>query len=196
MREASYRNPAFSSTTQHSAFNVANKLAENPLRIQIYEQILVIGHPNAHANHMLLTDSLFSGYICGQTEVKLKIMAHGFCAKQAHFTNGEEFSQNSKLFGRKLWFFETNFSRNYGWSFSKFRTSCNNSKNWGIRLYPSPLGCSCINQTLERSRGGFLLYKSIFDNIELLLLVEIHFYALVTDQFVNVKPLSPERSPQ
>ena len=59
--EANSRNPAFGSTTRHSAFNLANKLAENPLRIRIYEQILVTGHPdvhsNAHADHVFLTDS-------------------------------------------------------------------------------------------------------------------------------------------
>ena len=61
VREASSRNPTFSSTTQHSTFNVANKLAENMLRIRIYEQILVTGHPDVHSDthvdHKFLTDS-------------------------------------------------------------------------------------------------------------------------------------------
>ena len=65
VREAISRNPAFSATTQHSAFNVANKLAKNPLRIHIYEQILVTGHldahPHAHSDHVFLTDIIFLG---------------------------------------------------------------------------------------------------------------------------------------
>ena len=63
--EANSRNPTFSSTTQHSAFNVTNKLAENPFKIRIYEQILVTGHSDAHleahADHVFLTDIKFLG---------------------------------------------------------------------------------------------------------------------------------------
>ena len=67
--------------------------------------------------------------IFGQTEAKLKVMAHGFCAEYAHFNHHEEFLPNSQPFGRKSWFFETNFSRNCGWSFSKFVGSCSALKN-------------------------------------------------------------------
>ena len=53
--------PNHNATTLHSIVNVANKLVENPLRIQIYEQILVTGHPDVHqdthADHVFLTDS-------------------------------------------------------------------------------------------------------------------------------------------
>ena len=98
VRESSSKNLTFSSTTQQLAFNVANKPAKNPLRIQIYEQILVTGHsdihPDVHSDHVFLTDNIFSHQIFGQTEAKLKIMAHGFCAEQTHFSHCEEFSQN------------------------------------------------------------------------------------------------------
>ena len=66
------------------AVSVANKSVENPLRIWIYEQISVTGHSDAHldahSDHVFLKDNRFLGYIFGKTEVKLKIMAHGFCA--------------------------------------------------------------------------------------------------------------------
>ena len=129
--EANSRNPTFSSTTQHSAFNVSNKLAENPLRIQIYEQILVTGHldvhPDTHVDNGFLTVSLFLDNICGQIEAKLKMMEHGFCVEQAHFGHSEDLSPNSYPFERKSWFSETNFSRNCGWSFFEFMGSCYSS---------------------------------------------------------------------
>ena len=70
---------------KHPTFNLTNNSIENLLRIWIYEQILVTGHldahPDAHSNHVFLTDNIFLGYILGQTEVKLKILAHGFCVE-------------------------------------------------------------------------------------------------------------------
>ena len=70
---------------------MANKIAENALRIRIYEQNLVTGHPDvhphAHADHVFLTDSLFSGLLCAKTKVKFKIIEHGFCVEYAHFNH-------------------------------------------------------------------------------------------------------------
>ena len=106
---------------------MANKLAENPLRIHIYEQILVTGHldahPHAHSDHVFLTDNIFSS----KQRLNWNFWHMALCIK-AHFNHLTEFSQNSKPFGRKSWFSETNFSINYGCPFSEFLGSCYSSK--------------------------------------------------------------------
>ena len=70
---------------KHPSVNVAKKLAEISLRICICELISFIGnsnaHPDAHSDHVLLTDNRVLGYIFGQIEAKWKILARGFCAE-------------------------------------------------------------------------------------------------------------------
>ena len=50
---------------KHPTFNVANKLAENQLRIWIFELISITDHwdvhPDTHSDHVFLKDNRFSG---------------------------------------------------------------------------------------------------------------------------------------
>ena len=134
---------------------MANKLTENLPKIWIYEQILVTGHPDVdldgHLDHVFLKQSWFSG----KQKWNWKFWHMGFMQNRPISITMGNFSKIQIHLGENHGSLKPTFLEIMVGHFLNLETSCNSSGNWGIWLYPSPLGCSCINYTLEVWRWGF-----------------------------------------